>query len=560
MASAIITLRKYFANGSAVSCLENNSWYFSKDGGNTFSNKTPSGIQFVSVAYQNGGVYALGRNAPPSSSITLSMYSSSDGGNTFSPLLVSPSMSAIIAQTRSISISGANLFPNTGSNVYLWPLNGSQAPSVIATAPPESTYGKILTAGNVVVLQTSFLNGLYNNMISLNSGQTFSPIQINGFPNIINGLPNVEVTSLLVSGSVIAITATYTIDLNGQEVPGVFVSNTGTNSFTASSGTPTPLQNYELASGTGVIYLGNGQGLYASTDGGNTFTLKASANQVPYTPYGVGVSGNNIIVAALNGLFVSYNGGSAFQEVPNTGTSYNAVGVSGNSVYALAGGAVLETSMDGGNTFSRQVVNQGAGYLLSMSVGTYYEYLFPGSLSVYAIAQIVQTNVQGTLSQLLTLPANTRNISAAGANLYIILQSPGQSQQLEVSTNGGQTFSPLYTLSSASYVSASYISSNFLSVSGQSLYLATSSGVLVSTNGGQTFSNLPAFGSSASGVVANGNLIASWGASGVSVSADGGVTASSIGPLPSSNVQNVVLSSQAIYVSTLSGIGKYPIP
>ena len=232
--------------------------------------------------------------------------------------------------------------------------------------------------------------------ISTNGGSSFTT------HTIANGLGSNEVTSITKSGSTLYVGTRITVMLKGgglsistdggqtfinkttlnglgsNDVNGVYVN--ADNVYVATACTNTNADQISCDSSDG--------GLSISTDGGNSFTNRTTANGLGSNwVNGVYVNGNTVYASTSKGLSISIDGGQTFtNKTRANGLGSNLihdVAFDGKILYVAAGcdtwnanhqqcvsGGGLSISTDGGQTFTNKTTANGLGSndVISVSV------------------------------------------------------------------------------------------------------------------------------------------------------------------------------------------------
>ncbi|MBI5825195.1 MAG: hypothetical protein HZB18_14290 [Chloroflexi bacterium] len=207
------------------------------------------------------------------------------------------------------------------------------------------------------------------------------------------------------------------------------------------------------------VYAGTWGGLSISTDGGNTFTNKTTANGLGSNVVnGVFVSGSNVYAATDGstasigggggGLSISTDGGNTFtnKTTANGLCSNNVtdVFVSGGTIYVAMATSCLSISTDGGNTFT----NKTAG-TLGISGGSGLYGVYASGLNIYvATTSGLSISTDGGATFTNRTTANglggivVSDVYASGSSIYAATNSgyAGMSGGLSISTDGGATF------------------------------------------------------------------------------------------------------------------------
>ena len=118
------------------------------------------------------------------------------------------------------------------------------------------------------------------------------------------------------------------------------------------------------------IYIGTGStsnngGLSISTDGGQTFTNKTTADGLgANTVIDISVDGDTVVVAhrftSVFGYSISTDGGATFTYIDG-GSFFYSIFESGGTIYGGSNGVGLKITSDGGNTFTTRTTADGLG-------------------------------------------------------------------------------------------------------------------------------------------------------------------------------------------------------
>lgn len=191
-----------------------------------------------------------------------------------------------------------------------------------------------------------------------------------------------------------------------------------------------------------TMYLGTAVGLSISTDNGEHWVTRTTANGLPESSVKwLAVSGSAIFVATTKGLAISENGGVTFTSkttADGLGSDFvNHVIVEGSLVFVATTGG-LAVSTNGGLTFSNRTTAQGLGNnsvsYLYRNAGKLYAATSGGlSISNDDGSSFVNKTTANGLSY-----DNSKLVFADGQNVYV---APNLSNLgLSYSADGGETF------------------------------------------------------------------------------------------------------------------------
>jgi hypothetical protein len=232
----------------------------------------------------------------------------------------------------------------------------------------------------------------------------------------------------------------------------------------------------------GKIYVGtNGGGLAISSDHGNTFSVKTTANGLGSNLIrSVYASGNNVYVGTSGGFSFSSDGGQIFVNRTSglPSSDVKAISVSAGNIYVIAGGLAFST--DNGQNFTN----------ISIPLAQPWS-----ANSVYALGSVilVGTDWDGLL---MSVNGGTSFVIKAGG-------SSGLDSTLHTVYNSGSAFYVGQRYNGFSYSSdlgstwvnktrgqglvGNTIQGFFLL--GSTLYAASNDGLSITSDGGVTFSN-----------------------------------------------------------------------
>jgi len=284
---------------------------------------------------------------------------------------------------------------------------------------------------------------------------------------------------------------------------GLSISSDGGNTFvnktTANGLGANPVTNIYVYGSMIYAFTGNFSsniktqyGLSISSDGGNTFTHKTTANGLGSNLlYGLTVSNSKVYVATGQGLSISSDGGYSFvNKTTSDGLGDNStsdVYVDGLKVYVATNGG-LSVSTDGGNTFVNKTTANGLGDNLIRRIVVNNSTMYVGTNGGLSISTdggntfvnkttangLGGNNVMGIYSNGSTIYATTKMLSG-----FSIMGSG-----LSISTDGGNTF---VNKTTANGLGSDLITD--IDVAGSALYVSTDAGLSISTDGGNTFVN-----------------------------------------------------------------------
>jgi len=263
---------------------------------------------------------------------------------------------------------------------------------------------------------------------------------------------------------------------------GLSISSDGGNTFvnktTANGLGANPVTNIYVYGSMIYAFTGNFSsniktqyGLSISSDGGNTFTHKTTANGLGSNLlYGLTVSNSKVYVATGQGLSISSDGGYSFvNKTTSDGLGDNStsdVYVDGLKVYVATNGG-LSVSTDGGNTFVNKTTANGLGDNLIRRIVVNNSTMYVGTNGGLSISTdggntfVNKTTANGLGSDLIT------DIDVAGSALYVSTDAG-----LSISTDGGNTF--------VNKTTAEGLGNNFISnvfINNSTIYAATLSGL-----------------------------------------------------------------------------------
>ncbi len=230
---------------------------------------------------------------------------------------------------------------------------------------------------------------------------------------------------------------------------------------------------------TEILY-GTVGGVGISLDNGNTWTTRELGFG---SPNAVFASGPNIYVAgAYDGVYISTDGGDSFvNRTMSDGLGHsnvNGIVASGSNVYA-ATDAGLSISTDGGVSFVNRTTMDGMGGDIVQNVYLYGSTIYAatnGGLSVSTDGGVSFTNITASNG----LGSNLTNaLYLDGANMYVATDGG-----LSISTDGGASFVNCTTANGLGHSGVRDVT-----ISGSTIYAATNGGLSISTDGGASFVN-----------------------------------------------------------------------
>lgn len=394
-------------------------------------------------------------------------------------------------------------------------------------------------------------NGMQSNFVQkfifTNNGSTLLVGTWCGVSKSVDG--GVSFSTINVSGSSACVEDLTSATINGVEfiyvatIDGLYVSSNGGNSFTQLlTGS---VMSLKVDSGT--IYAGTSDGVQVSTNNGSSFQKYLSGKYVN----AFAGEGNWFFAAAADGFYHSNGGGITNLVAANKRTavpsnSINQILFTSNTLY-VGTNAGLGISSDFGVTFSNKAKNEGISVPYVMGVrldkGTLFACGFGGIFS--------STDGGGSFSKLAASHSGlgvglVNDIAGDGTKIYA-----ATANGLSISTDGGASFTTKgYSNGLLNY------SVNAVAVNGSNIYLATTYGLAISTDGGATFTNKTTpFGTdtnlSSVAIVGSKIFVGSEG-SNIYISSDGGNSFSSAALGTSYQTVNciVALDSNNIFACT----------
>lgn len=499
---------------------------------------------------------------------------SSDGGANFRT--VTTSQGLIENNLSSVAVSGAGVIVGSDNGLSLSNDGG------VTFAPLRSFKDKwvnsVVVVGQTIYVGTSYC-GFY---ISSDGGRSFRTVQApsrwESFTFAVSG-PNVYLAkstglSISVDGGatfravnglgidsisvVSALGSTVYVGTNGN---GLFVSTDAGNTFRKITTTQGLASNYvrDIASMGLEVYVGTDKGLSFSSNMGNTFrTPNMSDIGLISWIDGVAAAGDKVFAFGLNQFFVSANKGNNFRQVKVL-QSPRVLGAGGKSLYFVDDGDsnspfyvisedAKSISQVTNGVFSPKltnvVVSAPRGIYLGTSVGLYYS--SDGGKTVTRIG-----------TGLAAGPINS--IALSGLNVFAGVQGTpfpsGPKGGFHVSRDGGQTFRvvPLPFSQDPGDVRT-------VSVSGDNVYVGSSYGLAVSTDGGNSFRAVTSAqglaGDRVDSIVVSGQTLYVGTQGGLSISVDGGNTfISTTFNGCTYNGAQVAVVRENVYLGTFSGTG-----
>jgi VCBS repeat-containing protein len=311
---------------------------------------------------------------------------------------------------------------------------------------------------------------------------------------------------------------------------------------------------YKVISNGNFVYASTFGGLSISTDSGNTFVNKNASNTAP-----MALSLNNDKVYAYgstNGITMSSDAsGTSFTNIAyTTGPTQNlrAIGVSGSIIAVGTLHSGLFISTNGGANFT----NRFSTSHLSASVNDVYVDPDNRVFAATSVGLFVSSDNAKSFSSVKNAGLDAMyvfTVKGAGSNVYV-----GTSSGFFVSSDKGQSFTIKTTANGLANNSVSSIA-----ISGSTIYLGTfGGGISISTNNGQSFVNktvLNGLGhNSVSGIVVSGSNVYSATHNGLSISNDGGetfVNRTTANGLISNVLTGVMVSGNYVYATSGSGLG-----
>jgi len=245
---------------------------------------------------------------------------------------------------------------------------------------------------------------------------------------------------------------------------------------------------YGVYESDGTVYVATRSLLSISTNGGNSFTRHGPSNNCK----GVYVSNGTIYLAMgqgiSDGLGVSTDGGNTFvtkTTADGLGANFcTSVYESNYTIYVATNGGGLSISTDNGNTFITKTTADGLGSNTCSSVhesnGIIYVATEGGGLSISTDGGNTftsKTTADGLVSN------SCRDVYVSNGTIYVATATG-----LSISTDGGNTFSNKTMLNGLAYSEC-----NAVYESNGTLYVATGAiftldgGLSISTDGGNTF-------------------------------------------------------------------------
>jgi hypothetical protein len=271
-----------------------------------------------------------------------------------------------------------------------------------------NTVNAIVVAGSKIFIGTGSSSSTGGLSISTDGGQTFTN------KTTANGLGANTVSDISVNGNTVVVSHRHTGAF------GYSISTDGGASFTYINGGSF---FYSIFESGGTVYGGsNGVGLKITTDGGNSFTTRTTADGLGSDNIrDIYVTGSTVYAATTGGLSISTDGGASFTNrttAQGLGNNFvEGVFVVGNTVYAATFGG-LSTSIDGGATFTNKTTANGLG-------NNWVHKVFAAGSAVYAATDgglSISTDGGATFVNKTTadgLGHNlTRAVAASGSMIY----------------------------------------------------------------------------------------------------------------------------------------------
>ncbi|MDR3707498.1 MAG: hypothetical protein P4L33_04300 [Capsulimonadaceae bacterium] len=308
-------------------------------------------------------------------------------------------------------------------------------------------------------------------------------------------------------------------------------SSSGGSANTTSSSTNTNIGSIS-ASGATICVVFGGEKLATTTNAGTSWTIST-----PTTGLGEGltvapaISGSTIYAGTSGGVAVSNNAGTSWTTHSVWGYPVECVAVSGQTIYAGTMGFGLAVSTDGGaswRVYNSENTLLDSDFVYSLAVSG--SNIFLGTDTDLAFS----LNDGGTWSE--TLPNGNNQITDVAISGTTICESSYSETNANGSWVGGVSLANTSNPNAwTHYTTANGLGSNnvnAVTISGSTIYAATSGGVSVSTNNGSTWTNyttangLPI--NNVAGVATSGSAVYATTAGGLSVSINGGKTWSNV--------------------------------
>jgi len=334
--------RAMVISGSKIFAASGNSVYMSSDLGSTWTLKT------IQLGYSTGPVYSLalsGNNVYAGSLYGISI--STDDGNSWTSLYQSP----YGWNCRSILIRGNNIYAGTAlDGLYRSTDNGI----IWEKATLDKSIYQLFSIDDNIFAATE--DGIY---LSTDNG--------NNWTSKNNGLSRVNIHSIAVDQENIYISASSN------------ASSKFYRSFDNGVSWWSPINDIENIGSIAIkdkdIFVGTPEGIYLSTDNGNSWTAKNNGLGNIYVRT-ITVSGSNIFAGTNGGIFLSTDNGNSWTARNNGITpggsevlSVLAIAEIDNRIYAsFSFGTYL--SIDNGSTWT--AINAGLLVQMAGTSNTYY--------------------------------------------------------------------------------------------------------------------------------------------------------------------------------------------
>jgi photosystem II stability/assembly factor-like uncharacterized protein len=364
--------------------------------------------------------------------------------------------SGAISGTISVAIAGQTAFSTTNFTVLL------PSPTITSFSP------NIGAAGTSILITGTNFDALKGN----------STVTINGQAATITGI---SPTSIIITVPAAATTGKIGVSVVGQ----VAISTTDFTVLTFSGEwvqKSNGLYNMlvpTLFSNSGNLYAATNNGVYLSTDNGNSWTSLG----LPNTYVGsLAVSEGNLYAGCIDGrgIFRSKNNGASWTPI-NTGLTANvavlSLLVNGSNLYAGTNAGVFHSTNNGDNWTAINDLSLTVNsivYSLSVSDGNLYAATVGGVFR--------STNNGSSWAAINTgLAANPVVVSllVSGSNLYVVTDAG-----VFVSANNGNSWTPIYSKLTDNSIIYSF------AVNDSNLYVGTNGGVFLSTDNGKSWTAL----------------------------------------------------------------------
>lgn len=446
---------------------------------------------------------------------------SADNGKTFSSIFLGSRIDSVAASGSNVYAAFANTIRYSRDNGQTFNIYSS---TVFSSTESRFIYGSTIRAyGNIVAL---IGNNSYSIGISFSSdnGQTFTHKYAGSNYRDV-GYDSGVVYILSSAGSL-----SYSLDN---------LATTGS----VSSGFGGVVGNSEMYMNGNDMYVLAFGSLKISHNAGGTWTSFASLNNIATDGYvwGVGVSGSNVYVYHTNGLYISTDGGNSYRLKSATNSivsnTIKDLTYLNGKLYILTD-LGLSVSTDNGKTFSAI----GLGFAATI----YQLDASPSKLYLATSAGLVISS-DGIIFTLMPNSGSIQKIKYANNRIYALRGS------IQYSTNDGVSWTALTATQSMSVY-------NF-SVEGNNVYFLDSNGYFrYSTDGGNTFSisNSSNVGVNPCPIITNGNYIfIPTPSNGVYVSSNYGQTfvyKTTTNGLGSNTTYNGFFDGTTIYIGTAGGL------